>query len=55
MISRSSEQPSIAFSVWSPGETIDYPSQYSPDFTWCVHGVGKVKVQVSREERVLLA
>jgi hypothetical protein len=55
MISRLSEQSSIAFSVWSPGETIGYPSQYSPDLTRCVHGADEVRVQVSREERVLLA
>jgi hypothetical protein len=55
MISRPSEQPLIAFSVWSPGETIGYPSQYSSELTRCVHGVGKVRVQVSHEERVLSA
>jgi hypothetical protein len=55
MISRPSEQPLIAFSVWSPRETIDYQSQYSPDLTWCVHGADKVRVQVSREEKVLSA
>jgi hypothetical protein len=53
MISRPSEQPPIAFSVWSPRETIGYPSQYSPDLTRCVHGAGEVRVQVSCEERVL--
>jgi hypothetical protein len=55
MISRPSEQPPIAISVWSPGETIGYPSQYSPDLTRCVHGAGEFRVQVSREERVLSA
>jgi hypothetical protein len=55
MTSHSSEQPSIAFSVWSPKETIGYPSQYSPDLTRCVHGAGEVRVQVSHEERVLSA
>jgi hypothetical protein len=53
MISRPSEQPSIAFSVWSSREAIGYLSQYSPDLTRCVHGTGEVRVQVSREERVL--
>jgi hypothetical protein len=55
MISCSSEQPPIAFSVWSLVETIGYPSQYSPDHTRCVHGTGEFRVQVSREERVLSA
>jgi hypothetical protein len=45
MISRSGEQSSIAFSVWSPGKNL----------TRCVHGMGEVRVQVSREERVLSA
>jgi hypothetical protein len=55
MISRPSEQPPIAFSVGSLGEAIGYPSQYSTDLTRCVHGMGEVRVQVSREERVLSA
>jgi hypothetical protein len=55
MISCPSEHPPIAFSVWSPGETIGYPSQYSTDLTRCVHGTGEVRVQVSREERILSA
>jgi hypothetical protein len=55
MISHPSEQPPIAFNVWSPGEAIGYPSQYSTDLTQCIHGTGEVRVQVSREERVLSA
>jgi hypothetical protein len=55
MISYPSEQPSIAFSIWSPGETIGYLSQYSLDLTRCVHGAGEVRVQVLQEERVLSA
>ena len=53
MISCPSEQPPIALGVWSPGEAIGYPSQYSTDLTRCVHGSGEVGVQVSSEERVL--
>jgi hypothetical protein len=53
MISCPSEQPPIALDVWSPGEAIGYPSQYSTDLPWCVHGSGEVRVQVSSEERVL--
>jgi hypothetical protein len=55
MISRPSEQPPIAFSVWSLGEAVGYLSQYSTDLTWCVHGTGEVRVQVSRKESVLSA
>jgi hypothetical protein len=55
MISCPSEQPPIALNVWSPGEAIGYPSQNSTDLTRCVHGLGKVRVQVSSEERVLSA
>jgi hypothetical protein len=55
MISRPSEQSPIAFSIWSPGEAIGYPCQYSTDFTRCVHRSGEVRILVSREERVLLA
>jgi hypothetical protein len=32
-----------------------YPSQHSSDFTWCVHYASEVRVQVSREGRVLSA
>jgi hypothetical protein len=53
MISCPSEQPPIALSVSSPGEAIGYPSQYSTDLSWCVHGSGEVEVQVSSEERVI--
>jgi hypothetical protein len=53
MIGRPSEQPPIAFSVGSLGESISYPSQHSSDFTRCVHCTGEVRVQVSRKERVL--
>jgi hypothetical protein len=45
-----SEQPPIALGIGSPGEAISYPSQYSTDFTWCVHGLGEVGVQVASEE-----
>jgi hypothetical protein len=55
MVSYPSEQPPIAFNIWSPGEAISYPSQHSSDFTWCVHCTSEVRVQVSREERVLSA
>jgi hypothetical protein len=55
MISCPSEQPSVSFSVWSPGEAISYSSQYSSDFTWRVHSTSKVRVQVPSEERVLPA
>jgi hypothetical protein len=55
MISRPSDQPLIAFNVWSLGEAIGYPSQYSTDLTRCVHCTGEVRVQVSHEERVLSA
>jgi hypothetical protein len=53
VVGRLSEQPSIALDVWSPGEAISYPSQYSTDFTRCVHGSGKVGVQVASEEWIL--
>jgi hypothetical protein len=55
MISRPSEQPSIAFRIWGLGEAISNPSQHSSDFTRCVHCTSEVRVQVSREERVLSA
>jgi hypothetical protein len=53
MVSCPSEQPPISLGVWSPGETIGYPSQHSTDLAWCVHGSGEVGVQVSSEERIL--
>jgi hypothetical protein len=53
MVSCPSEQPPIALGVWSPGEAVSYPSQHSTDLARCVHGLGKVGVQVSSEERVL--
>jgi hypothetical protein len=53
MISYPSEQPPIALGVWSLGEAIGYPGQYSIYLARCVHGSGKVGVQVSSEERVL--
>jgi hypothetical protein len=49
------EQPPIALSVWSPGEAIGYPSQYSTNFTQCVHGSGEVGVQVASEKWILSA
>jgi hypothetical protein len=55
VISHSSEQPPITFSIQSPGEAISYPSQHSSDFTRRVHCTSKVRVQVSSEERVLSA
>jgi hypothetical protein len=51
----SSEQPLIALGVWSPGEAIGYPSQFSTNFTRCVHGSGKVGVQVASEKWILSA
>jgi hypothetical protein len=48
-----SEQPPIALIVWSPGEAIGYPSQYSTNFTRCVHGSGEVRVQVASEKWIL--
>jgi hypothetical protein len=50
-----SEQPSTALGVWSPGEAIGYPSQYSTNFTRCVHGSGEVRVQVASEKWILSA
>jgi hypothetical protein len=44
MISRSSEQSSIALGVWSSGKTVGYLSQHSTDLTRCVHGTGEVGV-----------
>ena len=55
MVGRPSEQPPIALGVRGPGEAIGYPSQYSTDLTRCVHGSGKVGVQVSSEKRILSA
>jgi hypothetical protein len=49
-----SEQPPIVFGVGSLGEAISYPSQYSTDFTRCVHGSGEVGVQVAPEEWIFL-
>jgi hypothetical protein len=48
-----SEQPLIALGVWSLGEAIDYPSQYSANFTRGVHGSGEVGVQVASEKWIL--
>jgi hypothetical protein len=45
-----SEQPPIALGVGSPREAIGYPSQHPFDFTWRVHGSGKVGVQVAPKE-----
>ena len=53
MVSCLSEKPLIALGVGSPGEAISYPSQHSTDFTRCVHGSGKVGVQVASEEWIL--
>ena len=53
MISYPSEQSPIALGVRSPGEAIGYPSQYSTDLTWCVHGSGEVGVQVASEKWIL--
>jgi hypothetical protein len=50
-----SEQPLIALGVWSPGEAIGYPSQYSTNFTQCVHGSGEVRVQVASKKWILSA
>jgi hypothetical protein len=55
VISYSGEQPSIALCIWSPGEAISYPSQYSTDLTRCVHGSGEVRVQVASEMWILSA
>ena len=55
MISCPSEQPPIALSIWSPGEAISYLGQHYTDLARCVHGSGKVEIQVSSEERVLSA
>ena len=53
VVGRPSEQPPIALGVWSRGEAISYPSQYSSNLTRRVHGLGEVGVQVSSEKRVL--
>ena len=50
MISCLSEQPPIALGVWSPGEAISYPSQYSTNLARCVHGLSEVGVQVASEK-----
>jgi hypothetical protein len=50
VVGRPSEQPPIALGVWSPGEAIGYPSQYSTNFARCVHGSGEVGVQVASEK-----
>jgi hypothetical protein len=49
------EQPPIAVGVWSPGEAIGYLSQYSTNFTRCVHGSGEVGVQVASEKWIISA
>jgi hypothetical protein len=53
VVSYPSKQPPISLGIWSPGEAIGYPSQHSIDLDRCVHGLGKVGVQISSEERVL--
>jgi hypothetical protein len=55
VVGRPSEQPLIALGVWSPGEAIGYPSQYSTNFARCVHGSGKVGVQVASEKWIFSA
>jgi hypothetical protein len=55
VVGRLGEQSSIALGVRSPRESISYPSEYSSDFTWCVHGSGKVGIQVAPEEWILLS
>jgi hypothetical protein len=55
MISCPSEQLPIALGDRSPGEAIGYPSQHSTDLTRCVHGSGKLGVQVPSKKRVLSA
>jgi hypothetical protein len=54
VVGRPSEQPPIALSVWSPGEAIGYPNQYSTNFARCVHGLGEVGVQVAPEKWIFL-
>jgi hypothetical protein len=54
VVGRPSEQLPIALSVWSPGEAISYPSQYSTNFARCVHGSGEVRVQVVSEKWIFL-
>jgi hypothetical protein len=53
VVGRPSEQPPIALGVWSLGEAIGYPGQYSTNFARCVHGSGKVRVQVAPEKRII--
>ena len=55
MVGCPSEQPPIALGVWSSGEAIGYPSQYSTNFTRCVHGSGEIGVQVASEKWILSA
>jgi hypothetical protein len=50
-----SEQPPIALGVGSPREAISYPSQHPSSLTRCVHGSGKVGVQVAPEEWIFPA
>jgi hypothetical protein len=50
VVGRPSEQPPIALGVWSLGEAIGYPSQYSTNFARCVHGTGEIGVQVASEK-----
>jgi hypothetical protein len=55
VISCPCKQSSVAFCVWSSREAINYLGQHSSDFTRRVHCTGKVRVQVSSEERILSA
>jgi hypothetical protein len=50
VVGRPSEQPLIALGVWSAGEAIGYPRQYSTNFARCVHGSSEVGVQVASEK-----
>jgi hypothetical protein len=50
VVGRLREQLPIARGVWSPGEAIGYPSQYSTNFARCVHGSGEVGVQIASEK-----
>jgi hypothetical protein len=54
VISCLSKQSLVAFCVWGSREAVSYLGQYPFDFTWRVHCMSKVRVQVPSEERVLL-
>jgi hypothetical protein len=53
MIGRLSKHPPIALRVWGSREAIGYLRQDSSNFARRVQCSGKIRVQISGEERIL--